>query len=170
MNRSSFLEEEMIARPYGLSFSDVDGFPQAIVQYVPSGGTGATAATCEVVSATSLTFQVGATDPAGTDAIGDSSGVVAFATYTTMGALKDYVDGLSAWRMILLGAKRADASAAKLLTAGAASCLTDKGLRIYGDASATDHISFCISGEKFVNSGASGVKTVSISEVVELKR
>jgi hypothetical protein len=153
---STFLVQDAIARPYAQSYSAVDTFPQAIVQYVPSGGTGGTAATCQVVSATSLTFQVDGANPAGADAIGDASGVVAFATYTTMGALKDYIDGLSAWRMILIGAKRADASASKLLTAAATSCLTEEGLRIYGDASATDHLSFAITGEKFVNYGANG--------------
>ena len=150
------LEHEQMARPWAQSFSAVDTFPQAIVQYVPDGGTGGTAATCQVVTATGLTFQVDAANPAGADAIGTAAGVVAFATYTTMGALKDYVDGLTAWRMILLGAKRADASASKLLTAGATSCITASGLRIFGDASTTDHISFAITGERFVNNGLSG--------------
>jgi len=152
---TSKLDHEQMARPWAQSFSDVDGFPQMLVQYVPDGGTGGAAATAAVTSATNITFLVDTAAPAGTDAVG-ASGVVAFATYTTMGAVADAINGTTAWRCILLGAKRADASATKLLTAGATSCRTASGLRIYGDASATDHISFAITGERFVNYGLNG--------------
>jgi len=151
----SHLEQEMIARPYGQSFSDVDTHVALIVQYVPSEGTGGTAATAAVTSASNITFTVDGAAPAGDDAIG-ASGVVAFATYTTLGAVRDYINGQKAWRCILHAGLRADASASKLLTAGATSCLTAKGLPIYFDASATDHGSFAISGERFDNYGKGG--------------
>jgi len=148
-------EMERVAAPYMQSFSDVDGHPAMVVQYVPKGGTGATAATCQVVVATGLTFTVGGTTPAGTDAIG-ASGVVSFDTYTTMGTLADYINGHTAWRCYLVGALWADASKSKLLVAAATSCIGATGYTIYHDASATDHGSFAISGERFINNGLNG--------------
>ena len=144
-----------MARPWAQVFSDVDGFPQMLLQYVPDGGTGGTAATAAVTTGTDITILIDGEVPAGKDAIG-ASGVVAFATYTTLGTLRDVLNSTPAYRCILLGGLRADASATKLLTAGAASIMTDSGLRIYGDASATDHISFAITGERFVNNGLDG--------------
>lgn len=164
MNYDQIMKAVAAATPYGQAFSDVDGHPALVVQHVPSGGTGATAATADCATATDLTFQVDGTDPAGLDAIGDSSGVVAFATYTTMGALKDYIDGLSAYRAYLVGGLRADASASKLLTAGAASCFGDTGLTFYHDASSTDFGSFAISGERFVNNGPNGHITDAVGK------
>lgn len=145
-----------MARPYGQTFSDVDGHPAMVVQYVPDLGTGGAAATCQVVSATSLTFQVDSANPAGNDAIGNASGQVLFSAYTTMGAVADYINGLRAWRCYLDGALRADASASKLLTAAAASCIGSNGMTIYHDASSTKHGSFAISGEKFLTNGING--------------
>lgn len=152
-NKVAQLKEQ--TAPYMQTFTSVDGHVAAIVQYVPDGGDGGSAATCQVVTATGLVFTVDAATPAGNDAIG-SSGTVAFATYTTLGALSDYINGLPAWRMILVGGLRADASASKLLTAPATSCIGANGLNIYFDASSTKHGSFAISGERFVNNGLNG--------------
>lgn len=149
-------EATLLAKPYGQVFTAVDGHPAMVVQYVPAGGTGGAAATCEVITATGLTFQVDAANPAGADAIGTAAGSVAFATYTTMGAVADYINSRPAWRCYLVGALRADASASKLLTAGATSCIGDTGYTIYHDASSTDHGSFAISGERFINNGIGG--------------
>lgn len=138
-----------------------DVSPAYVVQYVPALGTGGAAATCEVVTATYLQFQVDAADPAGLDAIGNTNGKVLFATYTNCGLLTDYVNGQGAWRMYLLGQLRADATASQVLDDGGTpvSCIGDNGLTIPNDTSACDHISVAISGEKFVNNGITGHET-----------
>lgn len=145
-----------MATPYALNLTAHDTSEQLCVQYVPDRGTGGAAATCQVTSATKLTFQVDAANPAGADVIGDASGDVAFATYTTVGALADYIRSKQAWRAILRGGLRADASASKLLTAAATSCFGDHGLSIFGDSSACEHVDICFSGEEFVSNAING--------------
>lgn len=132
-----------------------DLVPAMVVQYVPDKGTGGTAATAAVTAATDITFTVDSAAPTGLDAIG-TSGVVDFATYTTMGTLRDYINGLGPWRCHLLGSLRADASASKLLAAGATSCIGATGLTIFQDSSALGLWRLPISACRFVNNGIGG--------------
>ncbi len=159
MHTSIVKEARDLAVPYTLTLAAVDTAGQAVVQYIPSLGTGAAAAECAVTTATDLTFLTGpagaATTPAGADAIG-TAGVILFSAYTTMGALADYVNSFQAWRMYLTGALRADASAAKLLVKSTTSCIGANGLTIFADTSAAEHHDVTISGEKFVSNGRSG--------------
>lgn len=158
MHLSQVEEARKLAPVVAHSFSADDTSPALCVQYVPSEGTGGAAATVSLATATGMTFLVDGSAPAGKDAIG-ASGVVAFATYTTLGAVRDYINGLAAWRCQLRGGLRADASASKLLTISATSCIGDNGLIIYEDTSATDFLSVPISGARFVNNGVNGELT-----------
>jgi hypothetical protein len=157
----SILEARALAAVVPQIISAADTDPAYVVQYVPALGTGGTAATCEVVTATYLRFQVDAADPAGLDAIGNTEGKVLFATYTNVGLLTDYVNGQGAWRMYLVGAIRSDATASQVLDDGGTpvTCFGDAGLTIPHDTSACDHISVAISGERFVNNGITGHET-----------
>jgi hypothetical protein len=163
VNNKQILEAEAAASPYSQAFTDVDGSPAMVVQCVPDNGDSITAATLQVVTATGLTILINGAAPAGTNAIG-ASGVVAFATYTTLGAVRDALNSTRVYRAYLVGGLRADTSASKLLTASAASILGDTGLTIYHDASSTDHFSFAISGERFVNNGVNGHITDAIGK------
>lgn len=154
MNFQQISEARSLALPYGQAFTDVDAFPQLQVQYVPELGTGGALATCVTTTATGLVFDVDGTTPAGKDVIG-SSGALTFASYTTLGALADAINGAQAWRAILRGALRADASDDNLL-AGDASCIGAEGLAIYGDADPIDEGSVAISGERFISNGKNG--------------
>lgn len=154
MNFQQISEARSLALPYGQAFSSVDAHPQIQVQYVPDLGTGGTKATCKTTTATGLVFDVDDTTVAGKDAIG-TDGALTFANYATMGALVDAINGSQAWRAILRGGLRADASDNNLL-AGDASCIGAEGLAIYGDADPIDHGSVAISGERFINNGING--------------
>lgn len=155
MNTDQVLKAVKAATPYTVNVAAADVDPAMIVQYVPQLGTGGTAATCEVTSGTDLQFLVDTAAPAGDDAIG-VAGAITEATYTTLGAMADAINGTKAWRARLVGALRADSSDTKLLTAGPTSCIGDQGLPIYHDSSATGFVSLAVTGERFVTNGPNG--------------
>ncbi len=155
MDLAQILEGRALAVtvPHAILVADKD--PRIVIQYVPDLGTGGTAATVNWASETKVTFQVGAAAPAGTNAIGNSTGELLFSAYTTMGMVLDAINGTRAWRAYLQGALRQD-SPVFLITAGAASCIGANGLTLYGDQDIADGCSVAISGEKFVNNGING--------------
>lgn len=147
-----------IATPVPQVITAVNTGPWMVVQYVPSLGTGATAATMAIdAGSDTLTFTVGATTPAGADVIGNTTGLIlttADAT-STMGEVVDKINAAQAWRAYLVGALRSD-DAGTLQTLSSATAMGANGITCYGDTSATKEISLAISGEKFVNNGRSG--------------
>jgi len=139
--------------PHNLTAVDVG--PWMVAQYVPSLGTGAAAATMQVLAGT-LRFKVDAVTPAGADAIGVSGEFdLSSSTYNTMGEVVDEINGIAAYRAYLVGALRADLST-NLLVQAATSIFGDTGLTVFGDTSGSKEISLAISGEAFVNNGKSG--------------
>lgn len=129
--------------------------PAYVTQYVPELGTGGAASTAVFTSTTDITYTVDGTTPAGADDVG-ASGVVATATYTTMGAMQDAVNSSRAFRMYLGAALRADLSDSTIKAQAAASCIGANGLSFYLDRtlqfeSGKYAHGFVISGEKFIN-------------------
>lgn len=151
-------EARALATPVTQNITTTDTDPAIVIQYVPALGTGASAATIAMETASqTLTFQVGGSDPAGLDDIGNTSGeiVVTGSAYDTMGELVDYINGRSAWRAYLVGALRSDLPS-NLLLKTATSCIGANGLTFYSDTSTNLGISLAISGEKFVSNGING--------------
>jgi len=156
-------EARALASPVGWGVTALDKSPAFVVQYVPENGSGGTAATCVVVTATGITLDVddttivdGSADSCGTN--GD--GVFLFSAYTTIGAL---VDGINAsaggsFRAYIAASLRATASD-DLLLAADASCIGANGMTVYFDNSANVDLNAVISGEKFVNNGPGGWMT-----------
>jgi hypothetical protein len=158
MRGAQIAEAEKLAPVVFHNIAAVDKGPYMVVQYVPNLGTGGAAATVAVATAAeTMTFQVDAADPAGLDAIGNSSGELSLVAdaYDTMGELVDAINATGAWRAYLLGALRAD-TPSHLLNFSAASCFGASGKTLYGDTSDSKDISYAISGEKFVSNGVSG--------------
>lgn len=154
-------EARALATPIVHNFAAVDTLPWMVVQYVPSLGTDATSASIAYIVASSMTFLVDSSTPAGLDAIG-ADGVILTSTaaYDTMGELVDYINGRIAWRAYLVGALRADNSSL-MLAKSATICSGANGLTFYADSSASGEHSFAISGEKFVSNAAGGHVTDS---------
>ena len=156
MHLAQIEEARALANPIAHNFAAVDTLPWMVVQYVPARGTSGTSASIAYIVASSMTFLVDSSTPAGADVIG-ASGVILTSTaaYDTMGELVDYINGRSAWRAYLVGALRADNSSL-MLAKSATICSGTNGLTFYADSSASGEHSFAISGEKFVNNGISG--------------
>lgn len=168
MNTKQYEDAHNLATTVPRVISAVDTCPLMVVQYVPALGTGGSAATIAYVVASSMTFLVDGSTPAGADAIG-VSGIIdtSSSTYNTMGELVDYINGRQAWRAYLVSALRIDKTS-NMLAKAAASAIGDNGLTFYGDTSANfsandpasagtlEAISVAISGEKFINNGING--------------
>lgn len=156
MHVDQIIEAEKMATPVTHNITAVDTDPWMVVQYVPTLGTGGTSASIAYIVASSMTFLVDSSTPAGADAIG-TSGVILTSTaaYDTMGELVDYINGRQAWRAYLVGALRADNSSL-MLAKSATACHGANGLTFYGDTSSNKMISLAVSGEKFVNNGKNG--------------
>ena len=168
MNTKQFEDAHNLATTVPRVLSAVDTCPLMVVQYVPALGTGGAAATIAYVVASSMTFLVDASTPAGADVIG-VSGIIdtSSSTYNTMGELVDYINGRQAWRAYLVAALRIDKTS-NMLAKTAASAIGDNGLTFYGDTSANfssndpatagtlEQFSVAISGEKFINNGVNG--------------
>jgi len=165
MHLKQIEEARKLATPFAHVFTGVDTFPAFVVQYVPDNGvSSAYRAKIALVLATSMTFTTGA---AGVTAVGDSqatadgigtAGVITISgeDYDTCGELMDYINGHPAWRMYLVGARRATLMAT-ILAKTAAFCDVDNGLTFYFDASeGLKSGALAISGEKFVNNGVNG--------------
>lgn len=147
-----------LATPVPQVITAVNTGPWMVVQYVPSLGTGATAATMAIAAGSdTITFTVGATTPAGADVIGNTSGEILTTADATslMGEVVDKINAAQAWRAYLVGALRAD-DAGTLQTLSSATAMGANGITCYGDTSASKEISLAISGEKFVNNGKGG--------------
>jgi hypothetical protein len=156
MHINQIEEARALASPVPHNITAVDTSPWMVVQHVPTLGTGGSSATVAFVVASSMTFLVDGSTPAGADVIG-ASGIVdtSSSDYDTMGELVDYINGRQAWRAYLVGALRADKTSL-MLAKSATSCYGANGLTFYGDSSASGEHSLAISGEKFVNNGANG--------------
>jgi len=155
MHMNQIIEARALATVVPQNITAADTAPWMVVQYVPTLGSGGTAATVEV-TATTMVFLVDGAAPAGADAIG-TAGVITMtaAAFDTMGELVDAINAVASWRAYLVGALRSDASVS-LLVAGAASCIGDNGLTLASDTSDTLGVSTAISGEKFINNGKAG--------------
>jgi len=149
-------EARALATPVIHNITADDTSPWMVVQYVPDRGTGGTSASIAYVQASSLTFLVDSSTPAGADVIG-ASGVVLTSSedYDTMGELVDYINGRAAWRAYLVGALRADLTSL-LLAKSATICSGANGLTFYTDSTVSNDVSLAISGEKFVSNAISG--------------
>lgn len=135
---------------YGQSFTGVDTTPALIVQYVPSAGTGGTAATVNCDGTSTITFQVDSAAPAGDDAIGTAGVIdISAAAYDTVQELVNYINSTKAWRAIGCGLSTRSVNTKLLTTGGAQSCIGANGYPLYWDASETDMINAVISLEKF---------------------
>lgn len=157
MNLTQIEEARAIAPVVIHNVSAVDTDAWSVVQYVPDGGEGGAAATLTIAAGgETWTFTVDAAAPTGTDRIG-AAGVIDgdATTYDTYGELADYINGLPAWRMYLVGAIRTDAIKSSLAKTST-SCFGDNGLTIYSDTSDSNCFSVGITGEKFVNNGLNG--------------
>lgn len=155
MNADQITEARALATVVPHNIAVVDVSPWMVAQYVPSLGTGAAAATMQVLAGT-LRFKVDAATPAGADAIGtDGEFDLSTADFNTMGELVDAINGVAAYRAYLVGALRADLST-NLLVQSATSIIGDTGLTVFGDTSGSKEISLAISGEAFVNNGKNG--------------
>jgi hypothetical protein len=148
-----------------------DTCPAIIFQFCGELGadaSAATAATCQFAQGASLTFTVGATTPAGIDAIG-TSGVFNTSTgdYDSVGEVVNAVNDVGLmWRAIGLVAP--ETPMANLLTKGSASCITDNGYVVYLDSSVADteylH-AIPITGEAFLSNGPDGhVKDATVED------
>lgn len=154
--------EEALARAFVVPHNVVTDYssPAFVLQYVPELGTGGAAATAVFTSTTDITFTVDAGTPAGNDVVG-ADGVVATATYTTMGAMQDKVNESRAFRMYLCACLRADLSDSTIKAQASASCIGANGLSFYLDRTLQFESSkyahgFAISGEKFIHNKTSG--------------
>ncbi|MFA5382357.1 MAG: hypothetical protein WC356_04265 [Candidatus Micrarchaeia archaeon] len=153
--------EEALANAFPISHVIGDETsPGFVVQYVPELGTGATAATAVWTSTTDITFTTGGTTPADEDVVGES-GVVATATYTTMGAVQDAINASRCFRCYLITCLRADLSASTIKPKVATSCIGAHGVTFYIDQTLAPITSiyvsgFAISGEFFTSNKASG--------------
>ncbi|MHC4464894.1 MAG: hypothetical protein ACYS30_26215, partial [Planctomycetota bacterium] len=108
MHLKQVQEARALAKPIAHVFTGVDTFPAFVMQAVPNGGTGFTAATVAFVQGGDMTILVDAAAPAGADAIG-TAGVIdtSAAAYDTCGELMDYINSKTPYRMYLVGARRA---------------------------------------------------------------
>lgn len=158
--RSTQIQEARALAPVVYhNITAVDKGPWMVVQYVPNLGTGGSAATVQVATASeTMLFKVDAATPLTKDIIGGASGQISLVggASDTMGEVVDLINSVGAWRAYLLGAIRADLPS-HLIAAGAASCIGSNGLTLYSDSSATlGEISYAVSGEKFVSNGIGG--------------
>lgn len=159
MDQQKFEQALALASPYGANLTE-DTTPALVVQYVPTLGDNAVGCKLAIVTATGFTFTydygAGYTTPSTNDQTGlEASGTLTFATYTTLGALVDAINGTKSLRAYLVGGIRATTSASRLLAIAATACSGDNGLTVYFDGSSKT-VGAAISGEKFVNNGKNG--------------
>lgn len=158
MYTNQIVDARALATVVPHNITAVDKSPWIQIQYVPALGTGGAAATVAIAAGRdTMTFQVDAADPAGADAIGNSSGEVLLSAsaFDTMGELVDGINGKIAWRAYIIGCLRSENSD-RLLVRTAASVFGDAGTTFYSDSSVSKEISIAISGERFVNNGRGG--------------
>ena len=156
MYLNQILEARALAPVVPHNITAVDTSPWMVAQYVPLLGTSGSSASIALIVASSMTFLVDSSTPAGLDDIGVSGiFLLSSGTYDTMGELVDYINSKTAWRAYLVGCLRADKSSL-LLAKSATKCSGDNGLTFYGDTSASYEMSLAISGEKFINNTPNG--------------
>lgn len=111
------------------------------IRYVGSPESSSDYADAVVVSATSLTLSVNGV----ADSTVGSSGVLAFATYTTLGSLVDAVNLSANWEAEIVAGTRADSTGSSVLLARSTSTFRPfKSLDLFWDSSACSHISFLL--------------------------
>lgn len=148
-----------LAPVYGANCLE-DTTPALQIWYVGGNYTaGVLGAKCALTTGTGITLTVdygaGYTTPNATDQLGlQASGTVTFATYTTLGAFMDAINGSKSWRCKLVSALRADASVNKLLTI-AATLIPATGLTLMWDGSSKT-VGVAITGAGFINAGLNG--------------
>lgn len=111
------------------------------LRYVGSPESSEDYADAVVVSATSLTLSInGSVD----DTVG-SSGVLAFATYTTLGTLVDAINLSDNWDAEIVAGYRDDATdSSELLARSTSTFRPYEEISLYWDSSACSHISFLL--------------------------
>lgn len=133
----------------------VDDTPIAIrLRYI---GTG----TVTSVTTTTATNIVMITSDGGTD-------TYAFATYATVGALADAINGDGIFEAVVIDALRADASASVFVTGAITAGADENGVRVWdvlADTSATDYMTVTLS-PKSPNFDAPKGHRVSLQEIV----
>jgi hypothetical protein len=107
-------------------------------------------ATVTVVSATSMTLKHGAAGSETGDTTVGSSGVLAFATYTTLGALVDEINRGGNWQAEIVDGLRSDATTGSTLLARSETTITPKTqvLDCYWDTSAKLSLDVAISSRR----------------------
>lgn len=153
-------EARKLATPVPQAITAVFTCPSFIIQHIPTLGTGgATAGVSAAGGEGALTFSVDSAVTAGADLVG-TLGVLLMSGYSTIGDVQDKVNANPSWRMILVGALRADIPTAIVAKTGAV--CGETGITFYHDSSSTygtgghQHFSTAISGEKFANKGVNG--------------
>lgn len=109
------------------------------IRYVGSPESSEDYADAVLVSATSLTLSInGSAD----DTVG-SSGVLAFATYTTLGTLVDAINASANWEAEIVGGDRADTTDSSELLARSTSTFRPwKEIKLFWDSSAASKITY----------------------------
>lgn len=134
-----------------------NGSPAIVVQYLPTIGSGATAANLFVSGTALLYLKISGVTPSVTaDLVGlPTNGKFSFSTYTNMGLLCDRLNRVACLRAYLQGALRGD-SAVWLTASQTVSIVGANGGTLYYDGDKSDCITVAISGEKFTSTGVQG--------------
>lgn len=111
------------------------------LRYVGSGESAPDYADAVLVSATSLTLSVNGV----ADSTVGATGVLAFATYTTLGSLVDAINLSANWEAEIVAGLRSDSTASSVLLARSTSAFRPyQEVSLFWDSSACKHISFCV--------------------------
>lgn len=140
-----------------------DGGVALRIRYVGSPESSQDYADAVLVSATSLTLSVNGS----ADTTVGSAGVLAFATYTTLGALVDAINLSANWEAEIVGGLRTDSTGSSVLLARSTSTFRPYlSLNLYWDSSAASKITYLLEpAEAFATEGQVKQHRVGIKRV-----
>lgn len=136
------------------------------IRYVGSPESSSDYADAVLVSATSLTLSVNGS----ADTTVGSSGVLAFATYTTLGSLVDAINQSDNWEAEIVAGLRSDSTGSSVLLARSTSTFRPYAtVELYWDSSACSHISYLLEpAEAFASEEQVKAHRVALKRVLGL--
>jgi len=115
------------------------------------------------VAATSLTLSI----DGAADATVGATGVLAYATYTTLGALVDAINASANWKAELVGALRSDSTGSSTLLARTTSTFKMfKDVNIYFDSSVIVHLDYLLEAPAFSSRELRAITRVGLSRII----